>query len=113
MGQAQGGLFPSRAVSRQVNGSTLSEAFSDIIIKGCKGGLNQPTSNVCELAESSALAKYKDRVIRGSTSFCDCWCMLLPAATTEITKSSQKLWSPIGDPKMIRFGYDESPVIVS
>ena len=48
----------------------------------------------------------------GSSSFCSCWCKILEALMADV-KSSQKLLSPIGDPRMTKLGTLERVVIAS
>ena len=68
---------------------------------------------MCVSLQKAAHWRRRVRAIWGSSSFCSCWCKILEALMADDAKSSQKLLSPIGDPRMTKLGTFELVVVAS
>lgn len=68
---------------------------------------------MCVNLQNAAHWRRRVRAIWGSSNFISCLCRILEALMAEERKSSQKLWSPIDDPRMTKLGAFERVVIVS
>ena len=68
---------------------------------------------MCVSLQKAAHWQSRVRAIWGSSSFCSCWCKILEALMADDAKSSQKLLSPIVDPRMTKLGTLERVVIAS
>lgn len=68
---------------------------------------------MCVNLQNAAHWRRRVRAIWGSSNFFSCLCRILEALMAEERKSSQKLWSPIDDPRMTKLGAFERVVIAS